>query len=97
MVMRIVMRIVMGIVMRFLLVTMMMVVVKLLLLTSNKASDAALAVSVKLDAAGESCSDSSATVTDLSVCVLTQLSKKKEKRGCCSHVQGYLGVDCLSD
>jgi len=32
---------------------------------SNEASDAALAVSVKLDAAGESCSDSSATVTDL--------------------------------
>ena len=76
---------------------MMMVVVRLL--TSNEASDAALAVSVKLDAAGESCSDSSATVTDLSVSVLTQLSQKKAKLGCCSHVvvaQGYLGVDCLS-
>ena len=55
--------------MRVVMVTMMLVVV--MLLTSNKASDAALAVSVKLDAAGESCSDSSATVTDLSVCVLT--------------------------
>ena len=66
---------VMRIVMRVLLVTMVVVV---RLLTSNKASDAALAVSVKLDAAGESCSDSSATVTDLSVCVLTQLSKKRQ-------------------
>ena len=81
----------------FLLDTMMIVV---RLLTSNKASDAALAVSVKLDAAGESCSDSSAAVTDLSVCVLTQLLQKKAKLGCCSHVvflQGFLGVDCLSD
>ena len=88
---------VMRIVMRVVLVTMMVV---MRLLTSNEASDAALAVSVKLDAAGESCSDSSATVTDLSVCVLTQLSQKKAKLGCCCHVvsvQGYLGVDCLSD
>ena len=53
-----------------------MIVVRLL--TSNKASDTALAVSVKLDAAGESCSDSSAAVTDLSVCVLTQLSQKRQ-------------------
>ena len=76
----------------------MMVVMRLL--TSNEASDAALAVSVKLDAATESCSNTSATVTDLSVCVLTQLSKKRAKLGCCSHVvffQGYLGVDSLSD
>ena len=71
--------------MRVLLVTMMVVVVRIVtmmvvvrVLTSNKASDAALAVSVKLDAAGESCSDSSATVTDLSVSVLTQLSQKRQ-------------------
>ena len=57
----------------------MMMVVRLL--TSHKASDAALAVSVKLDAAGESCSDPSATVTHLSVCVLTHLSRKKGKTG----------------
>ena len=64
---------VMRIVMRVVLVTMMVV---MRLLTSNEASDAALAVSVKLDAAGESCSDSSATVTNLSVCVLTQFPQK---------------------
>ena len=61
---------VMRIVMRVVLVTMMVV---MRLLTSNEASDAALAVSVKLDAATESCSNTSATVTDLSVSVLTQL------------------------
>ena len=70
---------VMRIVMRVLRVTMLVaVMVVVRLLTSNKASDAALAVSVKLDAAGESCSDSSATVTHLSVCVLTQLSQKRQ-------------------
>ena len=66
------MRVVRRIVIRALLVTMMVMV---RLLTSHKASDAALAVSVKLDAARESCSDSSTTVTDLSVSVLTQLSQ----------------------
>ena len=65
----------MRIVMRVMLVKMMVMV---RLPTSNKASDAALAVSVKLDAAGESCSDSSATVTNLSVCLLTQ-SQKRQK------------------
>ena len=69
---------VMRIVMRVVLVTMMVV---MRLLTSNEASDAAPAVSVKLDAATESCSNTSATVTDLSVCVLAQLSKKKGKTG----------------
>ena len=54
------------------------VMVLVRLLPSHKASDAALAVSVKLDAAGESCSDSSATVTDLSVSVLTRLSQKRQ-------------------
>ena len=67
---------VMRIVMRVVLVTMMVV---MRLLTSNEASDAALAVSVKLDAATESCSNTSATVTDLSVSVLTQLSPPKRQ------------------